>query len=193
MAQLRRRIAPVSRQMTADEYLMGHWREKRIWEHNSTRPHHLRRFAFIAKNLEGQRFLDCGCAFGHSTAQLENMYPGSWEGADFSEAGIAEARRTFPAIPFHYAADWSALPTLGRFDSIVLSEVLEHVPDDRGLVTTLMTMTPRLIVTTPCRNVGDPGHVRLYTRETLAQLFDGYTHTLDQDDTFFLTVVTHHE
>ena len=54
------------RQMSADEYLEP-WGARQVWTHN-TAPHHRRRFRFVASHLQGERFLDCGCAFGHSTA-----------------------------------------------------------------------------------------------------------------------------
>ena len=176
--------------MTPDQYLK-HWEAGRIWEHN-TMPHHKRRFAFIASHLEGQRFLDCGCAFGHSTFTLSGLHPGEWEGLDFSESGIAKARALWPLIKFHYAPHFAAISTIGRFDSVVCSEVLEHVNDDEGLVEALMGIADKvLLITTPCLKVDDPGHIRIYTRDTLSQLFDGYSFDISEEKPFFYAVVKH--
>jgi len=176
--------------LTADEYLMGHWTEKRLWESND-KAHHVKRFQFIASALNGgERFLDIGCAFGHSTAKLAAMKPGRWEGCDFSERGIEEARKNFPGLVFNFCEHAEKLNTLGEFDAVVMSEVLEHVEDDKALVEAALQIAPTLIVTTPCKDVGDPGHRRLYTRASLEALFADHAAAIHEDKPFFFAKVT---
>jgi hypothetical protein len=111
---------------------------------------------------------------------------------DFSESGIAKARALWPLIKFHYVPHCEAVNFVGRFDSVVCSEVLEHVNDDEGLVEALMGITDKvLLITTPCRRVDDPGHIRIYTRDTLSQLFDGYSFAISEEEPFFYAVVKH--
>lgn len=184
----RRRRPFVPHEMTADEYLMGHWTKRRLWESNGN-GHHRKRFSFIVSALEGERFLDCGCAFGHSTAMLAGMRPGRWEGADFSSAGVCEARCNFPAIKFHYIGNGTGLGSLGPYDAVVMSELLEHVEDDKALVDAALAIAPMLIVTTPCKDVGDPGHRRLYTRASLEELFRGHAVSIHVDAPFFFAMV----
>lgn len=185
----RQRRPFVPHALTADEYLMGHWSAKKLWESND-KAHHRKRFRFIASALNGgERFLDVGCAFGHSTAKLASMKPGRWEGCDFSALGVNEARCNFPALKFHYAADAPAVAALGEFDAVVMSEVLEHVEDDKALVDAALAIAPMLIVTTPSIDVGDPGHRRLYTRSSLEALFAGHAASIHEDRPFFFAAV----
>lgn len=183
----RKRRPFVPHEMTADEYLMGHWTSKKLWLSNDS-GHHLKRFAFIASVLDGKRFLDCGCAFGHSTAKLASMKPGYWEGCDFSKPGIEMARVQFPLV-FTFLEHPAMLNTLGPYDAVVMSEVLEHVEDDKTLVDVALAIAPTLVVTTPCVDVGDPGHRRLYTRATLEALFIGHSACIHEDRPFFFAVV----
>lgn len=56
-------------------------------------------------------------------------------GVDSSESGISEARRAFPAIPFHVASVYDDLPqTLGTFDVVVSLEVIEHLYAPRRFI-----------------------------------------------------------
>lgn len=185
----RKRGGFVAHKLTADEYLMGHWTKRSLWKSEGA-GHHAMRFRFISDAVSGENLLDCGCAFGHSTARLAKMHPARWDGAEFSRHGVERARELFPEIVFYYCEGPADLAMLGPYDSVVMSEFLEHVEDDRAMVEAAMSIAPRLVVTTPCRNVGDPGHRRLYTEESLKKLFRGYSALIRKQDRFFFAVVT---
>lgn len=134
----------------------------------------MRRLRTCADKMEGETFADVGCAFGHSTEIMAKRHPGDWTGIDFSEAAIREAVKQFGQTwEFVYCPDVVALSQHPCFyDGVVCSEVIEHVEDDAALVTGLSLLTNKvLVVTTPCVEVGDPGHLRLYTEEMLRDLF----------------------
>jgi 2-polyprenyl-3-methyl-5-hydroxy-6-metoxy-1,4-benzoquinol methylase len=179
--------------MTAEEYLTSHWLKKpKIYdyEHKEPNNHHHQRFQFCAENLVGNKFMDLGCACGHSTAMLKKLHDGNWSGLDFYAPVIEQAKKNFPDITFYYSPDYNYKDTIGRYDTVVCSEVIEHVPDDRLFVEKAIEIaTQRVVLTTPNKNVGDPGHVRLHTMESLKELFKGYNvEIISQGIFFYITV-----
>ena len=187
--KVRAKSKPVlGKQMTAAQYLEG-WRERKTWAHNYNDRHALR-FNWLAKNIVGEKFADIGCALGHSTELLARMHPGNWTGVEFNIEAVNDAVEQFHGIPFVYVENIAALPRLGKFDTVVCSEVIEHVEDPAALLLSLLEITgKRLLMTTPCKNVGDPGHVRIYDDATLASLFTGLDYGVDKDSIFYKIAV----
>lgn len=182
--------------LTADEY-MKHWIARRVWKHLNW-PKHQKRFEIIASLLEGEKFIDVGCAFGHSTAHLKKFRPGDWTGLDFSEQAIRTAKEIFKkkdaSIKFIFAPTFEDMDHDKIYDSVVCSEVIEHVEDDESLIRNLIPLARRrIILTTPCIRVSDPGHVRLYDLETIGKLFsmfcDFWTITVKKIDPFFYIIM----
>ncbi|KKK83546.1 hypothetical protein LCGC14_2792290 [marine sediment metagenome] len=198
--------------MTAEEYATQEWIPKRGWRHLRG-PKHQARFAEIARHLEGETFLDVGCACGHSTEILARMKPGHWTGFDFSESMIAKATELVPSFtnitvgrfqcgdgsaavkPFRHVKDFEALATCPPADSVVCSEVIEHVMDDKGLVAALWAVTGKvLVLTTPNRYIVSPGHHRVYTATDLRDFIaphadrDGGTFKIYSKGDFFYVV-----
>ena len=168
--------------MNAKEYIDKHWRPNKVWNNLLAEKHQvrLRRCADLClgnkAEPEASEFIDVGCAFGHSTDHMARFRPAAWAGMDFDEGAVLEARRVFPQYPFFYAPDHGMIEAArGRtFDSVVCSEVIEHVEDDAGFVRGLIPLARRrVVITTPNRKVNDPGHLRAYTREALAKLLEG--------------------
>jgi len=156
--------------MNATEYLK-HWKRKKVWKRLEVAVHQ-NRFRKISSFLTGRTFIDVGCAYGHSTHHLKKMTGGSWTGIEFDADAAIKARGLFPDIPFIYLSDTDKIQTLSPFDGVVCSEVIEHVEHDQRLVDNLVAITGKtLVVTTPCAEVDDPGHLRLYTEEALSGLF----------------------
>ncbi|MFA5377912.1 MAG: methyltransferase domain-containing protein [Dehalococcoidia bacterium] len=175
-------------QMTADEYILQ-WRKGKAWEH-LTRPVHQKRLNWCSDQCLGESFLDVGCAFGHSTAIMKTRHPGKWFGVDFSVMAIAEALALFPDIQFSYLKEIWEIMNLTIFDSVVCSEVIEHVPDPSALLAAMTTIArKRIIITTPTRDAQDPGHVRLYDLASLEVLLKDYPHTISMDENFFYATV----
>jgi 2-polyprenyl-3-methyl-5-hydroxy-6-metoxy-1,4-benzoquinol methylase len=179
------------KELTADQYI-DHWIKNKVWTHLNW-PKHQLRFKTIAGYLEGKTAIDIGCAFGHSTMHLTKYWPGYWHGLDFSMRAIDKAKALFPAIPFFYATDFNLYNHLGEiYDSVVCSEVIEHVDDDRGLIKGLQEITKDvLVITTPNRRVSDPGHLRIYNESMLIDLFFGRCskYEIHNIDPFFYVVV----
>jgi 2-polyprenyl-3-methyl-5-hydroxy-6-metoxy-1,4-benzoquinol methylase len=170
--------------MEADKYF-DHWAGKKIWTHLNW-PKHQERFRTIAAFLEGSRCVDIGCCFGHSTAILGGLYPAEWTGVDFSTRAILKAIEFFPNGHWIYCSDFQDLARLGRWDTVVCSEVMEHVAKDQELVDALFAITSKmLILTTPCVHVNDPGHLRVYDVHSLGRLLLGRQFTIQTKGQFF--------
>lgn len=160
--------------MDAEAYITRHWIPNRIWTHLAW-PRHQERLRRCAEALPASgKFLDVGCACGHSTEIMRGFRPAAfWFGADFSKTAITHARSLFPAIGFYTLACPADFVRLGPFDGVVCSEVLEHSPDDTALAEALLNITAgTLVVTTPWVKVSDPGHLRIYTEKSLRALFE---------------------
>ena len=164
--------------MQAAEY-RKHWMHRKVWN-RLTRPQHQSRLKWCASECVGETFADIGCACGHSTAIMEKAKAGKWTGIDFDPEIIRQALIFFPDRIFYPLGKVSDLHSLGKFDSVVCSEVIEHVPDDRELVAQLWGIADKkMILTTPNRFVDDPGHLRVYGMKKLQRIFN--TDALGQD------------
>lgn len=98
----------------------------------------------------GAKVLDLGCAFGFGTRLLARKY--ETYGHDRDPVYIDRARRAVPQATFTVGrADSVPFPT-DYFDGVVLLDVLEHVPDDRSVLTEIgRVLRPggRLVLTLP--------------------------------------------
>jgi len=168
--------------MNANQYIETHWRPNKVWNNLLSVKHQtrLRRCADLClgnkADAKASEFIDVGCAFGHSTDHMARFRPAVWAGMDFDEGAVLEARRLFPQYPFFYALDHDMLAAArGRtFDSVICSEVIEHVEDAAGFVRGLVPLARRrVVITTPNVRVKDPGYLRAYTRDSLAALLKG--------------------
>jgi SAM-dependent methyltransferase len=97
-------------------------------------------------------------------------------GVDLSRSKIERARRLFPGIRF-IESDIRALGEPdGSFDTAVIAEVLEHVPEPVGeefveRAWRLIRPGGSLVVSVPHRNcVPHPNHVRIFTLEGLERM-----------------------
>jgi len=151
---------------------------------------HQKRLSACAGYMEGEKFIDVGCAEGHSTEHLKKFHPGEWTGADFCKKTIAGARAEFKDIDFKYIKDIQSIPSAGIYDGVICSEVIEHVEDDQLLVDKLMEITGKvLVITTPSKKVTSVGHLRTYTKDSLLKLFTKYEFEFIYDSPFFYVVV----
>jgi 2-polyprenyl-3-methyl-5-hydroxy-6-metoxy-1,4-benzoquinol methylase len=179
--------------MTAEEYLEGHWLKKpQIYDYNvNNKNHHYERFKNCASSLVGTKFIDVGCACGHSTNMLKQFKDGEWSGLDFYEPVIEKAKQNFPDIHFYYSPDYNYKEMVGQYDSVVCSEVIEHIPDDRLFIEKVIEIAKqKVIFTTPNKEVGDPGHLRLHTLESLYDLFAKYNREVISKGIFFYITIT---
>ena len=126
------------------------------------------RHEIIASLVEGPRILDIGCGTGDLLLLLE----GDVHGTDVSATALGMARIRGVEATLHHTEE---VPT-GPWDTIIISEVLEHIDDTKMVSAALKELNHggKLIVSVPNRNrVPDPNHVREYTEESLLELLGG--------------------
>ncbi len=104
----------------------------------------------------GDRILDCGCGRGFYLLFLGRLVPGCrLYGLDRETEVLRQAQRHLPPGVSLVRGDVCHLPFPGDFfDKVILSEVLEHLPDDRaGLAEAYRVLRPGglLAITVPCR------------------------------------------
>lgn len=81
----------------------------------------------------GERVLECGCGLGFILEILSQLYDIQLTGLDYSTARLNRAQSELHKRVPLAAGDILRLPYPDQtFDKIVLSEVLEHLPDDLG-------------------------------------------------------------
>ena len=100
---------------------------------------------------------------------------------------FAHSPQVVPHLAGVEQADWHKLKEY-RFDSILLSNVLEHIADDRGAVLNFKGLLPpggRLVVLVPANPAlfgsmdEAVGHFRRYTRRALSDLLTGCGFTVE--------------
>lgn len=139
---------------------------------------------FIATNSRPGKFLDAGCGTG---LLLRHLRPGS-VGIDINPRNIEKARRHAPDAVL-LLADVEAIPFPDQtFSTILLTEVLEHLPDPRVMLEELWrVLAPGGVVigSTPRRNAlwklrwlsstcpGEPFH-REFSSQELLETLEGY-------------------
>lgn len=161
--------------MKASEYLKTHWNKNQIWTHLEWEKHQ-KRLSRCTDFLKGRSFCDVGCGKGHSTEIMARYKKGKWSAIEFFKPNVDDAKKLFPKIDFYYCDEETYhmnKATGKQFDSVVCSEVIEHVKKDKRFIANLLRITRKvLIMTTPCKRVSDPGHVRLYTEQSLKAVLD---------------------
>ena len=126
--------------------------------------------------------LEIGCATGELIAAFPTAPRGRRVGVDISAENIAVAAARFPAVDFRCGDFRSAFTGAVRFDVVVLSDVLEHVPDDAGFLRDAARLGRTLLVNLPLednwlnrgRNYGPDdasGHLRRYSLDAGRALF----------------------
>ena len=138
--------------------------------------------------------LDVGCGNGYLVGEFQKRGYRA-VGIDLSEQGIAIARQAHPDVRFELlAADENVLTNLGEppFDLVLSTEVVEHLYDPRAYARgCFAALRPggRFICSTPyhgylknlaiavtggydnhVRPLWDGGHIKFWSRATLAQL-----------------------
>jgi ubiquinone/menaquinone biosynthesis C-methylase UbiE len=120
-----------------------------------------RRALNVINELElknGDRVLDVGCGDGYYLHLLSNLGMDlKLTGTDFDEAGLKKAKSNLNGkIPLYKADLMKKLPfKTNSFDKIVMSEVIEHLPDDtKGLkeVYRVLKVDGTLCLTVPNHN-----------------------------------------
>ena len=129
------------------------------------------------------RVLDVGCGSGEILSNLKSL---GWqvEGVDFDPAAVAAARTR--GVPVHLGDLFDQKFPAESFDAVVMSHVIEHVPDPLGLIQEcerILKPGGRLVMVTPnprslshrlfgraWRGLEPPRHLYIQTRESFADL-----------------------
>jgi 2-polyprenyl-3-methyl-5-hydroxy-6-metoxy-1,4-benzoquinol methylase len=126
------------------------------------------------------RVLELGCGAGQLCHRIAESGL-TVAGVDRNAAKIAKARRSYPGIAFK-RADILELSLEGRHDTVVLAEVLEHVPEDAGnrmlsRAWGLVAPGGRLIVSVPNEDcVRHANHVREFTESEFREMLAAWGH-----------------
>ena len=104
--------------------------------------------------------LDIGCGPGYLAARVKPN-EGMYTGVDISPKAIEIARKLFPSAAFHiHDAEHDALPFPDRsFDTIVASEVFEHLQTHELLLSEIRRCARTSIVITVPISMGGVGHI----------------------------------
>jgi hypothetical protein len=125
--------------------------------------------------------IEIGCATGELLAAWP-LPPGGWRiGVDISARNVAAAQARFGDIDFR-CGDFRTL-ALPRAQALILSDVLEHVPDDRGFLRDAAALADLLLLNLPLednwlnrgRRYGPDdvsGHLRRYSLADGLRLID---------------------
>ena len=125
--------------------------------------------------------LEIGCATGELIAAMPVAPGGRKLGIDISAANVRAAQARFPAIEFR-CGDFRAA-RLEPFDVVLISDVLEHVADDRGFLRDAAALGDIVLVNLPLednwlnrRRAYGPddvsGHLRRYSLAEGLALFE---------------------
>jgi len=128
-----------------------------------------------------RRVLEIGCATGELIAAVPVEPGGERVGLDISPANVAAARARFPDVAFH-GGDFRDAGLAG-FDAVIMSDVLEHVPDDVGFLRDAARLGDIVLVNLPLednwlndRRAYGPddasGHLRRYSLAQGLALFE---------------------
>lgn len=142
-----------------------------LWQQGRNR----NKLRLIDTYTEGPRVLDVGCGPGFYANHLFK------KGFDVTAVDMKDRHTDPPPYPLHLAA----VPPLnfpdGAFDTVLMFDILEHIPDETGILRELRRVTrKRVILSVPSDNDGelplygvclshhvDKTHQREYSREGL--------------------------
>jgi ubiquinone/menaquinone biosynthesis C-methylase UbiE len=140
----------------------------------------------------GIKVLDIGCGLGEIFGELKKQnYQCYFYGTDFSEEGIKRCQEMFPATPAcpkpkWIVANFDKQPFPDKeFDTIVCSEVIEHLDNPWGLINEMKRLIKddgKIILSTP-RGIldGCNEHVWAFEDRDIQDFFKGKKiETLDQ-------------
>ena len=135
----------------------------------------------ILKMLEGKKVLEVGCGTGN-LLNILSINDLELHGSDYSNEYLTKAKQKNPNIEFFQGSLTD--PTMWgkynqKFDSIICSEVLEHLPDDLKalkIIHTLLKPNGVLIITVPALMLlysefdEKIGHYRRYSMNSICSV-----------------------
>lgn len=124
--------------------------------------------------------LEIGCGTGQLACLIRDKTTCKYIGFDFSQKRIQHAKQTFPSLSFvQQDAFQTDLFTTCDYDTVVCTEFLEHIEDDRVILNRIRKGS-RFYGTVP--NFPFVSHVRHFHDESEVQLrYAGFFHDLRVD------------
>jgi 2-polyprenyl-3-methyl-5-hydroxy-6-metoxy-1,4-benzoquinol methylase len=134
----------------------------------------------------GSRVLDVACGPGLLCRKIRQRVPSSAvTGVDFSQYVIARNRERDGSLDIDYQCvdiRTSLASVGGRFDVVLMCEILEHLEQPEEVVATAMRLLQaggRFILTCPHDDgIPDPEHVRFWGHDELFHLLARYSDTV---------------
>jgi SAM-dependent methyltransferase len=125
-------------------------------------------FAALAEALKRVEFphfsiLDAACATGYYNEVIRRLDPRpiDYTGCDYSAAMIESARAHYPRVPF-LVEDLTSLTFADRsFDVVLLSGVLEHIPDYRRAIGEAARVARQYLIVHRCPTTSGAAHERM--------------------------------
>lgn len=142
----------------------------------------------IPPDFKADNILEIGCAFGVLLNNISNrLYLKSRTGIDISSNNIEAAKNLFPDCTYFRGTLEEFVKSIPdgikdhRYDLVVLSDIVEHIPDDLGFMKLVNTMSSFVLLNLPLeksfktrnRQYGeqDPsGHLRCYDEKDALSL-----------------------
>ncbi len=142
-------------QIKTTEELDEEWTRNEMVYYWATRRHS----QMVEQYLLGS-VLDIGCGPGYLAARVKPN-EGWYTGVDISPKAIALGKRLFPGANFHtHDVEHDALPFKDRsYDTIVASELFEHLQTHKLLLSEIRRVARTYIVITTPISMGGVGHV----------------------------------
>jgi len=159
----------------------------------------------IPDNLKFSNILEVGCAFGVLLNNIaDRLKIDSRTGIDISGENIKTAGTLYPECAFFkgtledYVKEKSYILKNYRHDLIVLSDIIEHIPDDIGFLKLIQKVSEYVVINLPLeksfknRNrkygIEDPsGHLHSYDKKLAKKLFDDAGFLMVRDQTSIAT------
>ena len=137
----------------------------------------------IPEGFKVENILEVGCAFGVLLNDIaDRLHLKNRLGIDISGNNIEAAKKLYPECKFFHGTLEDFINVIpdeirnSRYDLVVLSDVVEHIPDDLGFMKIVQNLTSYVLINLPLeksfntrnRQYGeqDPsGHLRCYDKE----------------------------
>ena len=150
-----------------------------------------------------EKLLEIGCAFGELLDILGRALHASVVcGVDIASANITMAKNSFPAYHFFEgpleSLDLLKIVGIDKFDVVILSDIVEHIPDDVAFLKRIASITKNVIMNLPLeksfvtrhRQYGESdssGHLRCYDLDKAIELINvsGYEIVFSKVETFY--------
>ena len=138
----------------------------------------------LVRDMPYSSILEVGCAIGFFLHNFPGRNTTRRCGIDISTENIISAKREYPTISFFAGtlAEFRRQHPRGHFDLVLLSDILEHVEDDVGLLHACGSMGKYVLLNLPLEKVEEyrnrkygmedkEGHLGAYGKEDAFKMF----------------------